>query len=69
VIIVYKVIKMDIYQTKTHHFASEGLYLTSRSLMDYFYNGWMCFLELQKLYSLPLAWNIYQFNTTPVVFG
>jgi len=47
---------MDIFLTKTHGFASEGLFLTLWSHMYYFYDGWMHFFGLQNQdhHSLPL---------------
>jgi len=52
--IVYKVINMDIFLTKTHIFHLRRPLLTPR--MDYFYDEWMHFFGFQNLryYSLPL---------------
>ncbi len=71
IIKVYKVLNMDFfsYKIRSLHFKRHSL--THWSCMDYFYDGWMCFLEHQKKH---IAGKYYTnitgilLNITPTVF-
>jgi len=48
------VLNIDIILTKTHHFASDGIYLLTGVIWITFIMDECVFLELQKLYLMPL---------------